>query len=214
MVGGGKHSPAKSLSSEKLRPSVILDLQIFKLKIPTQDNTIFIIVCFGFLSLAILWKWLHPCWGTLTGRRWELQFWKSHVHSETGASHPVIGRTAAPFRHHPVDVLTRVLDVARLAVDAVLGVDLQSHPVPRFQGDVLVNTWEEEREGRFVTAFGRKTIDPPVQSWNGPQVSKLDAPRSHNNDISGENTISRFSIFLFFFYICSLQMNSLSLGNV
>lgn len=62
----------------------------------------------------------------------------------TAASHPVVGRTAAPFRHHPVDVLARVLDVARLAVDAVLGVDLQSHPIARFQGDVLVNTWEEE----------------------------------------------------------------------
>lgn len=63
-----------------------------------------------------------------------------HTRSESGASHPVIGRTAASFRHHPVDVLARVLDVAGLAVDAVLGVYLQSHPIPRFQGDILVNT--------------------------------------------------------------------------
>lgn len=59
---------------------------------------------------------------------------------ETEASHAVISRTAAPFRHHPVDVLARVLDVARLAVDAVLGVNLQSHPIACVQGDVFVNT--------------------------------------------------------------------------
>lgn len=79
-----------------------------------------------------------------------------HTHTETGASHPVVGRTAAPFRHHPVDVLARVLDVARLAVDAVLGVYLQSHPIPRFQGDVLVNTWEEVVERERMTAFAKK----------------------------------------------------------
>src|SRR3954465_9154421 len=36
----------------------------------------------------------------------------------------------APPRGSPVDVLVRVLDVARLTVDAVLGVDLVPHPVP------------------------------------------------------------------------------------
>jgi hypothetical protein len=35
----------------------------------------------------------------------------------------IIGTTAA-FRYHPVDVLGRILDVAGLAVHAVLGVDL------------------------------------------------------------------------------------------
>ena len=38
-------------------------------------------------------------------------------------SHAVVAWSAA-FGRHPVDVLTRVLDVARLAVDAVLCVDL------------------------------------------------------------------------------------------
>src|SRR3546814_14837123 len=35
---------------------------------------------------------------------------------------------AATFGNHPVDVLGRVLDVAGLAVDAVLRVDLQPRP--------------------------------------------------------------------------------------
>jgi hypothetical protein len=39
--------------------------------------------------------------------------------------HAVIGRTPSAFWHHPVDILTRILYVARFAVDAVLGVDLQ-----------------------------------------------------------------------------------------
>src|SRR6476646_8843215 len=45
----------------------------------------------------------------------------SHLHVR------VIGASAA-FGSDPVDVLGRVLDVARLAVDAILGVDLE----PRF----------------------------------------------------------------------------------
>ena len=38
--------------------------------------------------------------------------------------HPAIVRTATAFGRHPVDVLVGVLDVTRLAVDAVGGVDL------------------------------------------------------------------------------------------
>src|SRR5258707_13265317 len=40
--------------------------------------------------------------------------------------HVRVVRPAAPFGRHPDDVLPRVLDVARLAVHAVLGVDLQA----------------------------------------------------------------------------------------
>src|SRR5438094_801391 len=38
-------------------------------------------------------------------------------------SHPRIVRTATALGHHPIDVLVRVLDIAGLAVHAVLSVD-------------------------------------------------------------------------------------------
>ena len=44
------------------------------------------------------------------------------------SSHAVIGGAAAPLWTHPVDILTDVLDVAGLAVDAVGGVDDPLHP--------------------------------------------------------------------------------------
>src|SRR5512138_1607291 len=40
----------------------------------------------------------------------------------------LVVRAGAAFRHGPVDDLVRILDVARLAVDAVRRVDLQSAP--------------------------------------------------------------------------------------
>jgi hypothetical protein len=47
-------------------------------------------------------------------------------------SHAVVDRSFAALRRHPVDVLRRILDVAGLAVHAVLRVDLQSRaPTPR-----------------------------------------------------------------------------------
>lgn len=57
-------------------------------------------------------------------------------------SHPIVGRPAAAFWHHPVDVLARVFDIAGLAMNAVLRVYLQPHPVTSFHGNVLINTWE------------------------------------------------------------------------
>lgn len=59
---------------------------------------------------------------------------------EKRPSHSIIGGTPAPFRHHPVDVLAGVLDVAGFTVDTVLSVYLQPHPVTRFHGNVLVHT--------------------------------------------------------------------------
>src|SRR5439155_23086219 len=40
-------------------------------------------------------------------------------------SHVRVIRAAAPFRYDPIDILLRILDVASLAVNAILRVDLQ-----------------------------------------------------------------------------------------
>src|SRR3546814_19492468 len=42
------------------------------------------------------------------------------------ALHVRIIRPTATFRHHPIDIMRRILDVAGLAMDAVLRVDLQT----------------------------------------------------------------------------------------
>jgi hypothetical protein len=54
----------------------------------------------------------------------------------------VIGASSA-FRHDPVDILRRILDVAGLAVNAILGVDLQSRAPAFF--DIFVDA------GRAIT---------------------------------------------------------------
>src|SRR5688572_31906508 len=46
----------------------------------------------------------------------------------TDSSHVRIVRTAAAFGRHPLDVLLRILDVAGLAMHAVLSVDPELHP--------------------------------------------------------------------------------------
>ena len=48
---------------------------------------------------------------------------------ERAASHSVVGGALATLRRHPVDVLSWILYVARLIVDAVLSVDLQPFPL-------------------------------------------------------------------------------------
>lgn len=54
---------------------------MYNLKIPMQDNTILVIVCFSFLSLIPNSEnVLHTYLGTLTGSRWELQPWMRHTH--------------------------------------------------------------------------------------------------------------------------------------
>ena len=55
--------------------------------------------------------------------------------------HAVVGRALPSLRHHPVDVLAGVLDVARLAVDAVLSVDLETPTAAILQLHVLVHAW-------------------------------------------------------------------------
>src|SRR5438105_8100431 len=64
----------------------------------------------------------------------------SHLHVR------VIGASTA-FGCDPVDVLGRVLDVARFAVDAILGVDLK----PRF---TVLALHEFVDAGRTITLFG------------------------------------------------------------
>ena len=55
-------------------------------------------------------------------------------------SHAIVRRPATALRGDPVDVLRGVLDVARLAVDAVLRVDLQ--PLATLVvGDKLVHAY-------------------------------------------------------------------------
>src|SRR5690606_33843206 len=56
------------------------------------------------------------------------------------ALHVGIVRAASAFRHDPDDVLGRILDVAGLAVHAVLRVDLQPVGAGAFVLDELVDT--------------------------------------------------------------------------
>lgn len=60
--------------------------------------------------------------------------------------HSIVGRAAAALGHDPVDVLTGVLNVARLAMDAVLGVDLQTLTLSRLQRDEFVHPWWQMKE--------------------------------------------------------------------
>mmetsp|Transcript_7227 Transcript_7227/g.19678 ORF Transcript_7227/g.19678 Transcript_7227/m.19678 type:complete len:426 (+) Transcript_7227:166-1443(+) len=75
---------------------------------------------------------------------------RAGLHSRGGShggaracSHTLVSGTSATLRHDPVDVLRRALDVARLAVDAVLCVDLQPL-VTRLCVHVLVHTRRAE----------------------------------------------------------------------
>src|SRR5690606_39986225 len=61
--------------------------------------------------------------------------------------HAVVDRSFAALGRHPDDVLRRVLDVAGLAMDAVLGVDLQA-VLAGFRLDELVDP------GRAEAHFG------------------------------------------------------------
>ncbi len=63
-------------------------------------------------------------------------------------SHAIIGWPASIFRTDPVDVLCGILDVTSLAMDAVLSIDHQSHPLLAiFPGDKLIHS------SRAVSAF-------------------------------------------------------------
>lgn len=60
-------------------------------------------------------------------------------------SHSVVGWTFAALRCDPVDVLLRILDITRLAMDAVLRVDLQLTSA-RLTFDVLVHTCNDAED--------------------------------------------------------------------
>src|SRR5439155_17303390 len=68
----------------------------------------------------------------------------------------IIGAAAA-FRHHPVDVLLRILYVAGFAVDAILRVDLQPLFAARRVVDDLVDA------GRTIALF-RRVVEPIVDA--------------------------------------------------
>lgn len=53
--------------------------------------------------------------------------------SVTTVSHAIVFRATAALGRHPVDVLRGVLDVTGLAVNAVLGVDLQPKRIVRLR---------------------------------------------------------------------------------
>ena len=69
-------------------------------------------------------------------------------------SHTVVSRTTTSLGDHPVDVLRGTLDVARLAVHAVLSVDLESHPVPLLFRHILVYTSRAESEHKEIFYSG------------------------------------------------------------
>ena len=75
--------------------------------------------------------------------------------------HSVVSWAAASLRTHPVDVLTVVLDVAGLAVDAVGGVDDELH-VSGIVRLVLVHTgWTEPERKRDINDYSEH---PPSAS--------------------------------------------------
>ena len=83
-------------------------------------------------------------------------------------SHPVVGRAAATLRTDPVDVLTVVLDVAGLAVDAVGGVDDELH-VSCIIWLVLVHPGRTEPERRDSSIINpEKDLLPLPHLPSGP----------------------------------------------
>lgn len=65
-------------------------------------------------------------------------------------SHARVGRAATAFGADPVDVLAGVFDVARLAVYAILCIDLQPHAFTGLLGHVFVHTCVNKRGGGAV----------------------------------------------------------------
>src|SRR3546814_19276057 len=95
------------------------------------------------------------------------------------ALHVRIIRPTATFRHHPIDILRRILDVAGLAMDAVLRVDLQTR-VTFFGSDDFVNPGraisllrsvierEIDLDGHAIgRASCRERVCPYRESWGG-----------------------------------------------
>src|SRR5438270_473509 len=76
-------------------------------------------------------------------------------------SHIRIVRSVAALRRGPIDVLRRVLDIARLAVDAVLEVDLELRVLPVVVVEDLINA------GRAVEPGGLPVLRQVDRNWNG-----------------------------------------------
>ena len=82
--------------------------------------------------------------------------------------HPRVVRPAAALRRHPIDILGRVLDIAGLAVQAVLRVDLEARRAPLL--DHLVD------RGRAITLRGLG-IGWQIIAERNVRVRKLEVDR-------------------------------------
>ena len=69
--------------------------------------------------------------------------------------HAIVGRSLAALWCYPVNVLTRILDVARFTVDAVLCIDLKALALPILCLDVLIDAC---RSRRIRIAFDARNI--------------------------------------------------------
>src|SRR5215831_17374740 len=76
---------------------------------------------------------------------------------DTSAASPLqarIVRSAPALGHHPVDVLVRILNVARFAVDAVLSVDDVARPVRLLQPFVHARRAVAGRQASIYVVLG------------------------------------------------------------
>lgn len=74
-------------------------------------------------------------------------------------SHAIVSRPAAGFGYHPIDVLRGVFDIASLAMNAILGVYLQSIATAVFGRHVFVNTCKinaKKKKKSFINDCSQK----------------------------------------------------------
>ena len=91
----------------------------------------------------IIWKNIYDSWSPWPGPR---GCFGASFESNPCPLHSVVCGPSAALWADPVDVLGEVLDVARLAVDAVLRVDHQAHPLlPVLASHVLVHACKSEK---------------------------------------------------------------------
>src|ERR1035441_6817464 len=86
-------------------------------------------------------------------------------------SHIGIVGAAAAFRHYPSNVLLRVLDVAGLAMNAILIVDLKAR-ILTF--DIMNDLKDTRRTIALRRLVKQRQVDPDRDCWVGqPQVVRL-----------------------------------------
>ena len=78
---------------------------------------------------------------------------------EEGCSHSVVTRPTAPFWNYPVDVLRWALNVARLAMDTVLGVYLQSVSISHLLRHIFVHSgWAKSERKEILNVSEMNTV--------------------------------------------------------